>query len=578
MSAENNSRRKEVQFPSRGLIYDRNGKLLVSNQAVYDIMIVPREVVEFDSLDFCNIVGINIETLRDLFAQVRRDIIRRRISAYKPSVFIKQLSGERYAVLQEKLYKMKGFYAQRRILRKYEYPVAAHVLGYVSEVSEATVKSDPYYQTGDYIGISGIESSFEPYLRGKKGVKYTMVDVLGREIGEFAGGEYDTTAVSGDNLTLSLDVDLQAYGEQLMQGKTGSIVAIKPSTGEILCLVSAPSYDPSLLIGRARTVNFPILSSDPAKPLFNRAIQAWYPPGSTFKTINALICLQEGILTPQSSFPCNFGYTVGNFHLGCHGHASPLDLRQSIQNSCNGYYCYAFRALIDSKKYASVSEALTVWKDYLVKFGLGYRLGIDIANENRGFVPNAEYYAKVKGPNWKSLNIVSLAIGQGELLLTPIQLANVAATISNHGWFITPHIVHQIEGAEIDETYRQKHYTGIDSLNFDIIQDGMEAAVWSDYGSTARSARIPDIKICGKTGTAQNPHGKDHSIFMAFAPREEPEIAISVYIENSGFGATWAAPIASLMVEKYINGEIAPTRKWLEQRMIETSTYVATNQ
>ncbi len=569
LSAENNSRRKEIQYPSRGLIYDRNGKLLVSNQAVYDVMIVPREVEEFDSLDFCQTVGIDIETLRDLFDEVQRNIRRRRISTHKPSVFIKQLSGERYAVLQEKLFKMKGFYAQRRMLRKYEYPAAAHVLGYVSEVNENTLKSNSYYQPGDYIGISGIESSFEENLRGKKGVNYIMVDVWGRAIGEYQNGDYDTVAVSGDNLTLSLDIDLQMYGELLMQGKTGSIVAIKPSTGEILAMVSSPSYDPSLLIGRDRSVNFPKLSSDPSKPLFNRAIQAWYPPGSTFKTINALIGLQEEIITPETRYPCSMGYSVGKFHLGCHSHASPLDLRQSIQNSCNGYYCYEFRALLDDRKFATIGQALNTWKDYLVRFGLGYRLGIDIANENRGFVPNAEYYTKSKGSGWKSLGVVSLSIGQGELLLTPIQLANVAATISNRGWFITPHIVHRIEGGDIDQKYKERRYTGIDSEHFDVIQDGMEAAVWSEWGGTARSARIPDVKICGKTGTAQNPHGKDHSIFMAFAPRENPEIAISVYVENSGFGATWAAPIASLMVEKYLKGEIAPARRDLEKRMIE---------
>ncbi len=570
LSAENNSRRKEIQYPSRGLIYDRTGKLIVSNQAVYDIMIVPREVEEFDSIDFCQTVGIDMPTLRSLFAEVQQNIRRRRISAHKPSTFIRQLSGERYAVLQEKLFRMSGFYAQRRTLRKYEYPSAAHVLGYVGEVNDNIISNNSYYQAGDYIGISGIESSFEEHLRGKRGVNYLTVDVIGRTVGSFQNGDYDTVAVSGDNLTLSLDIDLQMYGEALMQGKTGSIVAIRPQTGEILAMVSAPSYDPALLVGRDRSTNFPILAGDPQKPLFNRAIQAWYPPGSTFKTINALIALQEGIITPETRFPCSMGYTVGRFHLGCHNHASPLDLRQSIQNSCNAYYCYVLRNLLDDKKYGSIGVALNTWKDYLVKFGLGYRLGIDIANENRGFVPNADYYAKSLGPNWKSLNVVSLSIGQGELLLTPIQLANVAATISNKGWFITPHIVHKIENGEIDDTYRQKHYTGIDTTYFNVVQDGMEAAVWSEYGGTARTARIPGVKICGKTGTAQNPHGRDHSIFMAFAPREDPQIAISVYVENSGFGATWAAPIASLMVEKYLKGEIAPERKYLEKRMIET--------
>lgn len=570
LSADSNSRRKVIQYPSRGLIYDRNGKLLVSNQPVYDIMIIPREVHEFDSLDFCNTVGIDMPTLRRLFKELRLNIRRRRASIYKPSVFIRQLSGERYAMLQEKLYKMEGFYAQRRTLRKYEYPAAAHVLGYVGEVNENIIKKDPYYISGDYIGISGIESSFEEQLRGKKGINYQMVDVLGRQKGSFRDGAYDTLAISGKDLTLSLDIDLQLYGEKLMAGKTGSIVAIRPETGEILCMVSAPSYDPSLLIGRDRSVNFPVLTTDPLKPLFNRAIQAWYPPGSTFKTINALIGLQEGVVTPDTKYPCSFGYTTGRFHMGCHGHMSPLNLRQSIQNSCNAYYAYEFRTILDNKKYNSVNDALESWKNYLVNFGLGYRLGVDIANENRGFVPNAAYYDKSLGKGWTSLGVVSLSIGQGELLLTPLQMANVAATIANKGWFYTPHAVHRIQDSAIDTLYTSKRYTGIDTAYFSVIQDGMEMAVWGTDGGTARGAQIPGIRICGKTGTAQNPHGRDHSIFMSFAPKEKPEIAISVYVENAGFGATWAAPIASLMVEKYLNGEIAGNRKWMEDRILQT--------
>ena len=450
--------------------------------------------------------------------------------------------------------------------------MAANVLGYVGEASDKFIEKNPYYAPGDYVGISGIESSFEEDLRGKKGVNYIMVDVLGRTKGELYEGQYDTAAVSGRDLTLSLDIDLQAYGEKLMQGKTGSIVAIRPQTGEILAMVSAPTYDPSLLVGRQRSVNFPILSTDPTKPLFNRAIQAWYPPGSTFKTINALIGLAEGTVTPNTRYPCSHGYTIGSFHLGCHGHASPLDLRQSIQNSCNAYYCYEFRELIDNKKFGSVKVGLDCWKDHLVKFGLGYKLGIDIANENRGFIPNSAYYDKMKGKNWNSLGVVSLSIGQGELLLTPIQMANVAATIANKGWFITPHVVHKISGGRIDSLYTQRRETGIDTAAFSVVQDGMEAAVWSPFGGTARAAQIPGIKVCGKTGTAQNPHGRDHSIFMAFAPRENPQIAISVYVENAGFGATWAAPIAALMIEKYINGSIAPERKWKEDRILAMST------
>ncbi len=569
--ADMNSRRKVVQYPSRGLISDRNGKLLVSNQPVYDIMIVGREVQPFDSVDFCQTVGIDMPTLRGLFEEHRRQVRRRKASNYKPAPFLRQLSTEQYAALQEKLYRLPGFYAQRRTLRKYEYPVAANVLGYVGEVSDKFVESHPYYAPGDYVGVSGVESSFEEELRGRKGVNYLMVDVRGRVKGELYEGRYDTAAISGQDLTLSIDIDLQAYGEKLMQGKTGAIVAIRPQTGEILAMVSAPTYDPSLLVGRDRSVNFPTLSKDPDKPLFNRAIQAWYPPGSTFKTLNALIGLAEGTVTPETRYPCHHGYTIGSFHLGCHGHASPLSLRQSIQHSCNGYYCYEFRDLIDNKKFKNVQEGLDCWKDHLVKFGLGYRLGVDIANENRGFIPNSAYYDKAKGKNWNSLGVVSLSIGQGELLLTPIQLANVAATIANKGWFYTPHVVHKISGGQIDSLYTTRRETGIAPEYFDVIQDGMEAAVWGTDGGTARVAQVPGVRVCGKTGTAQNPHGKDHSIFMSFAPREDPQIAISVYVENAGFGATYAAPIASLMIEKYLNGEISEGRKYLEDRIVSAN-------
>ncbi len=570
--AEMNSRRKVVQYPSRGLISDRNGKLLVSNQPVYDIMIVGREVRQFDSIDFCNTVGIDIETLRGLFAEHRRQVRNHKASNYKPAIFLRQLSVDKYAALQERLYRLPGFYAQRRTLRKYEYPVAANVLGYVGEVSDRFIANNPYYAPGDYVGISGIESSFEEQLRGRKGVNYLMVDVRGRVKGELYEGKYDTAAISGQNLTLSLDVDLQAYGEKLMKGKTGAIVAIRPQTGEILCMVSAPSYDPSLLVGRDRSVNFPILSNDPDKPLFNRAIQAWYPPGSTFKTVNALIGLAEGTVTPETRYPCHRGYSIGSFHLGCHGHASPLDLRQSIQNSCNAYYCYEFRELIDNKKFKNVKEGLDCWKDHLVKFGLGYRLGVDIANENRGFIPNSAYYDKAKGKNWNSLGVVSLSIGQGELLLTPLQMANVAAIIANKGWFYTPHVVHKVAGGHIDSLYTVRRETGIDTAFFSVVQDGMESAVWGANGGTARAAQVPGVRVCGKTGTAQNPHGRDHSIFMSFAPRQDPQIAIAVYVENAGFGATWAAPIASLMIEKFVKGEVDPKRKHIEDRILAMST------
>ncbi|WP_439182227.1 penicillin-binding protein 2 [Carboxylicivirga taeanensis] len=568
-SAESNTRREVTQYPSRGLVYDRNGKLLVSNQAVYDVMVVPRDIVPFDSLDFCESLDLTIEQLRERFVQMRQDIRSRKISTYKPSVFLKQLSAEQYGSFQEKLYKFKGFFVQGRTLRKYEYPMAAHVLGYVGEISENQLKKDAYYSQGDYVGISGIEQTYETELRGKKGVKYMLVDVHGREKGAFKEGRQDTAAIAGKNITLSLDIDLQKYGEELMQNKIGSIVAIEPSSGEILALVSAPNYDPSLLIGRDRSENFPILLTDSLKPLLNRAIQSAYPPGSTFKTINALIGLQEGTLKPYTTHECFMGYFARGLSVGCHYHDSPLDLSQSIQASCNAYYCYEFRDMLDNPKYKNIQESFNVWKDYLVKFGLGYRLGADFRNEVRGFVPNADYFDRVYRKSWNSLTVISLSIGQGELLTTPLQMANMAATIANRGHYLTPHIIKEIEESKIDDSFAEIHETGIDAQHYTPIVNGMEMAVWGGAGSTARIAQIPGIRICGKTGTAQNPHGDDHSIFMAFAPKDDPKIAIAVYVENGGFGARWGAPIASLMVEKYLTDSIHTSRQWIEKRMLE---------
>ena len=569
-SAVSNTRRTVTQYPSRGLVYDRNGKLLVSNQAVYDVMVVPRDIVAFDSIDFCESLDLSIEQLRDRFVKMREDIRSRKISTYKPSVFMKQLSAEQYGSFQEKLYKFKGFFVQGRTLRKYEYPSSAHVLGYVGEISEGKLKKDKYYSQGDYVGISGIEQTYENELRGKKGVKYMMVDVHGREKGAFREGRHDTAAIAGKNITLSLDIELQQYGEQLMQNKIGSIVAIEPSTGEILTLISAPNYDPSLLIGRDRSKNFPVLLTDSLKPLLNRAIQSSYPPGSTFKTINALIGLQEGTLKPYTTHECFMGYFARGLSVGCHLHDSPLNLSQSIQHSCNAYYCYEFRDILDNPKYESIQEGFNVWKDYAVKFGFGYKLGADFHNESRGFIPNADWFDRVYKKSWSSLTVISLSIGQGEILTTPLQMANMAAMLANRGHFLTPHIIKNIEDNQLDDRFIEIHETGINLQHFAPIVNGMELAVWGGEGSTARIAQIPGISICGKTGTAQNPHGDDHSIFIAFAPKDDPQIAIAVYVENGGFGATWGAPIASLMVEKYLTDTIStPYRKWIEKRMLE---------
>ncbi len=566
-SAESNTRREIVNFPARGLIYDRNNKLIVSNQANYDLMVVPKELGAFDSLDFCKSLNISIIELRYLIDKMYKDLKSRKISRSKPSIFYKQLSAKQYGYLQEKLYKFKGFFVQRRTLRHYEYPNAAHIVGYVGEVNKKDIKKDSYYENGDYHGINGIEATYEKYLRGKKGYKYVNVDVKGREKGAFKKGKHDIPAVRGKNINLTIDIDLQQYGEKLMQNKIGAIVAIEPSSGEILAMVSSPSYNPALLVGKQRAGNFEKLRKDSLKPLFNRPIMARYPPGSTFKTINALIGLQEGVITKNSKFACNNGYSVGNFHQNCHSHYSPLALKEALAMSCNAYYSILFRRIIDNPVFSTTQEGFENWKNYLVKIGFGYKLGVDMVNENRGFIPNSKWYDKVYNKHWSSLTVISLAIGQGELLVTPLQLSNMTAMIANKGYYFTPHIVKKIKNDTIPSKYLKRHNVDIDSLYFEPVQDGMQEAIWGT--GTARSARIPGINICGKTGTAENPHGEDHSVFIAFAPRKNPKIAISVYVENGGFGATWAAPIASLMVEKYLNHSIDSLRFPIEKRIIE---------
>ncbi len=577
-SAESNTRREIINYPARGLVYDRNGRLIVSNQANYDLMVVPRELKAMDSVSFCKALSISIKDLRNLFNEMHQKLSNRKISPIKPSIFYKQLSAEQYGYLQEKLYKFNGFFVQRRTLRKYEYPNAAHILGYVGEVGPQDVKRDDYYNTGDYHGINGIESTYETFLRGEKGYRYVLVDVHGRERGPFRDGRYDVPAKAGKDITLTIDIDLQQYGEHLMNNKIGSILAIEPKTGELLAMVSSPVYDPSLFVGKKRARNFSKLSTDSLEPLFNRPIMAWYPPGSTFKPLMALIGLQEGVLTPSTKHECHMGYTVGSFHQGCHSHRSPLDVKNSIAMSCNAYYSQTFRKVLDQKKNGSVQEGFELWKNYLVNFGFGYKLGVDFANENRGFVPNSKTYDKIYNKSWSSLTVVSLAIGQGELLTTPIQMANMSAAISNRGYYYTPHVIKNIENDTIPSRFKMIHKTGIDSINFAPVVEGMRLAVWGESGVTARIAQIPGIEICGKTGTAENPHGEDHSVFISFAPKDDPKIAIAVYVENGGYGSTWAAPIASLMVEKYLNKEIHRSRKYIEKRILEGDLIHATKE
>ncbi len=566
MTASSNFLRYVTQYPARGLIYDRNGDLLVYNEAAYDLMVIPAQFNEFDTTDFCAVLGLTIDEVRARIQAAKA------YSEYTSSPFLKQISSITYANLQEKLYKFPGFFVQARTLRKYSDNIAAHLLGYVGEVDEKIIKEDSYYRLGDYNGISGIEQSYEEALRGKKGVEIYMVDVHNRIKGSYQDGRYDTAAVVGTNLTITIDYPLQKYGETLMQNKIGSIVAIEPSTGEILCLVSSPSYDPWLLVGRIRSQNFIRLSQDTLKPLFNRALMAQYPPGSTFKLINGMIGLQEQVLRPWMEYYCDLGYHVGNFTVGCHRHDSPLDLVGAVQNSCNAYFCNVFRTILDNPEYGSVRESFNTWTDYLHSFGFGKKLQSDFANELRGLVPSDTLYDKKYGTGrWRSLMLVSLAIGQGELGITPIQMANMTAAIANRGYYFTPHVIKRFENGEpIAPRFQEKHITGIDSINFIPIIDGMDLAINGEpgSGSTARSAFLQGITICGKTGTAENPHGEDHSIFVAFAPKENPRIALAVYVENGGFGSTYAAPLASLMIEAYLTDTI--TRPWMEERILNT--------
>lgn len=564
LDAENNSRRYEVRHPARGLIYDRNGKLIVANEVAYDLMVVTGQIKNLDTLKLLSIINVPKETFVTELKKAKK-------SSFRPYPIVKQISAETYAKLQEQLFNFQGFYVQTRTVRNYPYHCGALVLGYISEVNKKEIDANPYYEQGDYIGKIGIEKRYEPYLRGVKGGKYYQVDVKGRVKGSFEDGKYDKPVTLGKNLTTTLDIELQKYGEELMKNKKGSIVALDPKTGEILALVSAPSFDPNIMVGRLVNENYKKLESDPLKPLYNRPIQGdRYPPGSTFKTLNALIGLQEGIITPNTMYGCQAGYYSGGLHVGCHNHYSPINLIESIKMSCNAYYCNVFRAILDAPKYKSVREGFLTWQSHIKSFGLGDKLGIDLPSERPGIVPRAEYYDKVYGKNrWKSLTLISLSIGQGEITMTPLQMANVAATIANKGYYYTPHVVKEIDDTVFDKSFIKKHQTKIAEKYYDIVQEGMYQVVQGEpySGATAWFVALKDISICGKTGTAQNPHGDDHSIFMAFAPREDPKIAISVYVENAGFGATWAAPIASLMIEKYLKGTI--TNTWREKQILD---------
>jgi len=568
--ADSNAFYKKTIYPSRGLVYDRHGELMVFNKPSYDVLITVREVEPFDTLDFCQSVGI---TKDDFLRQVEHVKNRRSnpgYSSYTPQVLISQLSAENYGMLQEKMFRFKGFSVRSRTLRSYMKPVAAHALGYVAEVNYKDMEEDDYYVSGDYSGRSGIEKTYETLLRGRKGTQILLRDAHGRIKSRYEQGKKDSKALPGKDLTLSLDLDLQVYAESLMVNKRGAIVAIEPATGEILTYVSAPSYDPGLLVGRGRAANYMELQSSPQKIFLNRPIQSNYPPGSTFKPAQGLIFLQEGVVTPYTSVGCAMGYYYAPGHkVGCHAHSSPLSLTGAVANSCNAYFCYGYRAMMDNPKYGKVQQAMDVWKNYMVSLGFGYKLGVDLPFEKRGLIPNSQYYDKWYGKRgWKGATIISNAIGQGEVLATPMQMANFCATIANKGWYITPHLVKSIKGATLDTMYTNKRKAGIDASYYPYIIEGMKDA--ATHG-TAASVAIPGIEICGKTGTAQNPPFPDHSIFICFAPKENPKIAMLVFIENGGYGATWAVPMASLLIEKYLNGSIAENRVWMEERMFNAN-------
>lgn len=555
-NADSNAFLKHIEFPARGAIYDRNGKLLVYNQPSYDLMVVMNEESgRLDTMDFCNSLGIT----KEFFIKRMNDIKDRSknpgYSRYTQQLFMGQLSDRDFSVFQEKMFRFPGFYVQKRTVREYTYPYAAHVLGDVGEVSQSDIEDDDYYQAGDYIGKLGIEKFYEKQLRGEKGVKIMLRDAHGRIQGSYQNGKLDRNPVAGKDLTLGLDVKLQALGERLLQGKIGSIVAIDPRTGDVLAMVSSPSYDPRRLVGRNRGKMHKWLSHNPWKPLLNRSIQGQYPPGSTFKTSQALTYLTEGIITPGTAFPCNHGFSYKGLHVGCHGHPSPIALVDAISTSCNGYFCWGLYYMIGNrKKYGSVQNAMTVWKDYMVSMGFGYKLGIDLPGEKRGLIPNAQFYDKAYNGSWNGLTVISISIGQGEVNLTPLQIANLGATIANRGYYYVPHVVRKVKGEPLDTLYTRRHYTKASRRAYDYVVAGMRS---SALKGTCKMLGRYDFEPCGKTGTAQN-RGHDHSVFMGFAPMNNPKIAIAVYVENGGWGADYGVPIGGLMMEQYLKGKLSP--------------------
>ena len=567
--SENNAVLESPVFPDRGFIYDRNNKILVANQPGYYLMVIPENTSRFDTLELSKLLNTTYESFNLKFKKVLR------FSRKIPSIVSSEISKERHALIQEKLWKYPGFYLQKKSIRKYYYKVGANVLGYISEVNEKDMSKDSYYQPGELLGRQGIEKQYEKYLRGEKGKVFFQKDRFNRIIGPYEDGEYDINPVAASNISLTIDIDLQIYGEALLKNKRGGIVAIEPKTGEILALVSAPSYDPKLLVGRERSSNYEKLANDTlSKPLFDRGLQAQYSPGSPFKVLNALIALQEGVINTDTRFSCNQGHFYArDAFMKCHCKTGTSNnLLSAIYQSCNTYFANTYKKIINSKN--SPSDGLNSWKNHLSSFGLGRYLGYDLPTGQPGFIPDANYYNKwYDKDSWNASTIISNSIGQGEVLTTPIQMANFTAAIANRGFYITPHFIKSIED-KINIGNFEKNITTIDSIYFEPIINGMEKVV---QNGTARIATIPGIEICGKTGTVENfikiegekKQLTDHSIFIAFAPKNNPKIALAVFVENGYWGSRWAAPIASLMVEKYISKDIS--RKWLENRMLKGS-------
>ncbi len=552
--------REQIVIPARGIIRDRYGQELVINEPVFDLMVIASEVQPFDTLLLCSILDIDPVVVKERIAENMRDPYLR-VNRF---ILEKQIPPERIGMFTEIHFRFPGFYIQERTLRRYPLPIAAHTLGYIGEVNQRMVEQDSYYLPGDYIGISGIEKSYEEILRGEKGVRKILKDKFNRNQGPYLGGREDIEAISGRDLYITLDAELQEYGELLMQNKIGSIVALEPSSGEILALVTSPGYNPNLLSGRQRAGNYNLLLNDRNKPLMNRALQAQYPPGSTFKIVNALIGEQMGVLKEETRYGCAGGFHLGSLTVRCHNHPGPTNLSQSIQHSCNSYYCWAFRDMIEKSNHPSTRAGFEVWRKHALSLGLGTKFDNDLPYGYKGNIPTAEHYDRFHGKNrWKALSIISLAIGQGEILTTPVQLANIAAIVANKGYYITPHIVKAIGRIDsLNKPMMTRHKTTINPDYFNPIVIGMRDVV---LAGTARNANIENISVCGKTGTAQNPHGPNHSLFIAFAPMENPKIAIAVIVENSGYGSTWASPIASLMIEKYLTREVK--RQEVENRM-----------